>query len=488
MSRKAIVVGLAIVLLVPVYVGLAWAAGHAVHARFDAWEQQVAPKTGQLFKIVERKKTQGIFSSVEELTLELNQALLEEIARPTSGRRHNETSAVNGGQDTSGLGAVSDPWRFTVRNHIQHGPLPGFTGFGIARIDTRLVLDETTREHLSKLIGDREPVVLVTRLGLMGGGVMTLSSPAFEVVTDDSQIAWQGVNGRFAFSRGMNSLECAATAPGMQIHKGDAVAFSLGELSLHCDVDRVFEEIYSGDVSFSLARMDGVDKGDTEHALRMEALSYAAKVAAQGDYLDMAVKLGVGGVETSDVTLKDLQYNLTLKHLHGPTLAAMMRKMKEVSQTVALANPTAMLAMTGAFAEYGPVLLEHSPELVIERIGFRTPDGEVGLTATARLNDFSPGDLAMAEARTALMSKIEATADLWVTEALVQKPWGSDAAPDPEAMGPTPAQRTAAIQQQIAAMEQQGYIRRNNGRLETRVEFKNGALTANGKPLGAPVR
>ena len=51
--------------------------------------------------------------------------------------------------------------------------------------------------------------------------------------------------------------------------------------------------------------------------------------------------------------------------------------------------------------------------------------------------------------------------------------------------GPTPTDRAEMIKQQLAAFEQAGYVTRNNGRFESHLEFKNGALTANGKPLGA---
>lgn len=35
----------------------------------------------------------------------------------------------------------------------------------------------------------------------------------------------------------------------------------------------------------------------------------------------------------------------------------------------------------------------------------------------------------------------------------------------------------------VAAFEQQGFVTRKDGQLHTHIEFKSGALTANGKPL-----
>ncbi|WP_414717617.1 DUF945 family protein [Steroidobacter sp.] len=37
---------------------------------------------------------------------------------------------------------------------------------------------------------------------------------------------------------------------------------------------------------------------------------------------------------------------------------------------------------------------------------------------------------------------------------------------------------------QVAQLEQQGYLQRDGDRLESHIEFRNGALSANGKPIG----
>jgi uncharacterized protein YdgA (DUF945 family) len=39
------------------------------------------------------------------------------------------------------------------------------------------------------------------------------------------------------------------------------------------------------------------------------------------------------------------------------------------------------------------------------------------------------------------------------------------------------------MRQQVAALEQQGFVTRKDGQLHSHIEFKGGQLTANGKPL-----
>jgi uncharacterized protein YdgA (DUF945 family) len=73
---------------------------------------------------------------------------------------------------------------------------------------------------------------------------------------------------------------------------------------------------------------------------------------------------------------------------------------------------------------------------------------------------------------------------MWVSEALLNKDWtrvgNPEAAPPAQAQGPS---RAEAMRQQVAAFEQQGFVTRKDGQLHSHIEFKGGALTANGKPL-----
>jgi hypothetical protein len=128
-----------------------------------------------------------------------------------------------------------------------------------------------------------------------------------------------------------------------------------------------------------------------------------------------------------------------------------------------------------------PQLLEHSPQLVIDHIGFTAPEGEFGIKGTAELPGFHKDDLATPQSRAALMGKIVANADVWISEALLNKDWsGPTEKAEVSNEGPGQAE---AMRRQVSAFEQQGFVTRKVGQLHTHIEFKGGALTANGKPL-----
>jgi uncharacterized protein YdgA (DUF945 family) len=477
MNRNAII-GIAVVALVPVYVGLSWATGQAAHSRVNAWEQEVASQAGHIYRIAERQKQQGLFSSTETITFELS----PEFAAAMQG--------------TSADGESGKPFRLTLRNDLQHGPLPGLRSLGLARIETRVVLDEKTAAELQKELGVTEPFVAVTRVGFLGGGTTTVTSPAFKKEMKPGEIIeWRGFEAKFSFDGTLDSFECDARAPGLIGRTGDQSIMTFEDLTFDCDFERVFDELYAGDASFAWKRMHvNPEITGSGSSMQMDDLRYTVRASASGDYYDAALDASVGSFVMDKVTITDLAYQLALKHLHGKTLAGMSKKYQEATQSMAFNDPMAGAQVAGILAEFGPTLLEHSPELVIERIGFRMPEGEFGIKGSLKVLEITQEELQALQSPMQLLSKLEAAFDVWVSQGLLEKDWdalsaGTDTpgTESIEGVQETPAARSQTVEmmrQQVAAMEQAGYVKRNGGRLESRIEFKNGALTANGKPVG----
>lgn len=481
MNSRFIVAASAAAVLVIGYVGSSWALGRAVHSSFDTWEQQLAKQPLPMIKMAERKYTPGVFSSVEEVTFEFNRELFDQLrkSRQPEQRESNELD--------------QPPIRFTVRNEVKHGPFPGFAGMGMGRIDTKFVWSKEVREQLDKLLPGREPVEISTRLGLLGGANSHVTSPAFEFKDETTTLAWQGFEGDFSVGRNMDTMGCDATAPGLSVYVAHGAGAKLETLKLTCEGERAFDALYTGTVNFEIANIEGSAK-DGASPLRMQKLSYSSDVRSEGDYMDWAVKAGVGALNFMQYDLSDVKYQLSLRHLHGPTYAALVSKMQNTAMSSMGGDPTASIAFAGALAEFGPQLLEHSPKIVIDHIGFSSPEGEFGIKGTVELPGFKKDDLATAQSRAALPGKVVANADVWISEGLLNKDWSApqektDVTNEEAARAPRRAEdaqspsRVEALRQQVAAFEQRGFVTRKDGQLHSHIEFKGGALTANGKPL-----
>jgi uncharacterized protein YdgA (DUF945 family) len=376
-----------------------------------------------------------------------------------------------------------------MRSEVTHGPFPGFTAIGTGRIDTKFVWSKEVREKLDKVLPGREPVEIATLLGFLGGMSSHVTSPAFDFKDEKTTVAWKGFEGDFSVGRNMGSMDCDATAPGLSVYDADGAGAKLETLKLTCDGERMFDALYNGTVNFEIANLEGNAKGGAS-PMRMQKLSYSSDVRTDGEYVDVAVKAGVGALNYMQYDLSDLKYHLSLRHLHGPTYAALARKMQESWMSSMSGDPASSLALAGAFGEYGPQLLEHSPQLVIDHIGFSAPEGEFGIKGTAELAGFKKDDFATPQSRAALAGKVVANADVWISEALLNKDWSAPvAATDvsnekaPRAEDAQNPSKVEGLRQQVAAFEQQGFVTRKDGQLHTHIEFKGGALTANGKPL-----
>jgi uncharacterized protein YdgA (DUF945 family) len=479
--NKSIIGASAAAVLVVGYVGASWGLGRIVHSGFDNWEQALAQKPNGILKVAERKYTPGVFSSVEDVTFEFNRALFDD-AMKSRQQRAQENDGELDEQAEVPVDEPKAPVRFTMHNEVTHGPLPGFTSVGSGRVRTTFVWSKEVRAELDKVLPGREPVEISTLFGLLGGMKSHVTSPAFDFKDENTTASWKGFEGDFSVGRNLGTIRCDATAPGLTVIDTDGKGGKLESLKIGCEGERIFDALYDGTINFEIANFETSSK-DAAVALRLRNLSYATDVRADGEYIDMALKATVGGLTFMQNELSDLKYHLSIHHVHGPTYAALTRKMQNMSLSTLGGDPTASLAIAGAFAEYGPQLLEHSPQLVIDHIGFTMPEGEFGIKGSAELAGFSKDDFATAQSRAALIGKVVANADVWISEGLLSKDWSKTNVSDPQpAEDPGPS-RVEAMRQQVAALEQQGFVTRKAGQLQSHIEFKGGQLTANGKPL-----
>src|SRR5450432_3259071 len=120
----------------------------------------------------------------------------------------------------------------TLRSVIYHGPLPGFSSLGIARIDHSLVFDEATAKELAKAFGDVPPLTAVTTVNLAGDGVTELKGAPATYKSGDGSVAWQGLTGTVRFAKDMSSYSAEMTAPGVLLTGKDGGTASLDALSM----------------------------------------------------------------------------------------------------------------------------------------------------------------------------------------------------------------------------------------------------------------
>ena len=493
--KKLVIAAVVLVVLLAV---APWGVGKVAEQRLDQGLEQLI-EVAPYLSVVERKYTPGWFKSEQVVTFEAfgplmkafsPKALEEAMAKQDQSTDGDAEPTAEAAVPADAADVPADPTgtpdaavevpepasdlpksvRFTVRNEVLHGPVLGLSGFGIARVNTHLVLDEKIRKELEEVFGPKAPVEVTTRVGFLGGGTTTFKSEGRTLKPKDSktEITWETFELSVGFSRNLDDYDIDGKWPKLEFtDRGDNTHFVMTNMSLDGDGKRVRGDLYDGDFNFAIDNVTFV--GASKEKVEINKAQYLVTSESSDDFTGMGFKLGLGDVTSRElsamgVEIKEAHYDLSVRRLHTETLEKVVADVKAMYATPLTNSLQASEVMFAPLKEHGMELLKYDPEFVIDRIGFATPDGDGYIKGVVKLKgataeDFGAGSMG-------LIGKIHADINIDVSEKMVQKfPNGSTTA---------------------GAAVDSGYVKREGERLICRIEFKEGELTVNGKPQAIP--
>jgi uncharacterized protein YdgA (DUF945 family) len=443
--KKALIVLVVLALLLVV---APWSIGKLAEKRIDHGLDQFVAQAPYL-SIVERTWTSGWFRSGQDVTFAVSGPWMR---------------AVNLGS------AGNDTVRFAVRNEVLHGPVLGFSGFGLARVNSKVVFNDAVRKKLIELFGTDEPVRASTRVGFFGGGTTTFSGDerSVKVGGESRGVSWDAFKLSVSYSRNLDSVDLDGKWPRLELRNASSgTSVLLREVTLEADNERVSGNLYDTDftVAIDSARIVGAD----QDAVEVADIQYGADTASDGDYMSFAAKIGSGSVRSKQLAdkgleLEEVHYDFTLRRLHTETLAKMMTAIK-ASQELSVAGAAGVdAAKFGPIKEHGMALLKHDPEFVIDRIGFATVDGDGYIKGLIRLKGVTEEDLSTGGL--SLITKLDAEINVDFSQKMVDKLPGGAAA--------------------VGNMVDEGTLKRERDRYVSKIELRHGELRVNGKAQGFP--
>lgn len=386
------------------------------------------------------------------------------------------------------------PVSVTLRNVIHHGPLPGFSGLGIARVEHSLAFDDATAKELAKAFGDRPPVSAVTRIDFSGGGYTELAGAPGSYQRDDGKLTWQGLTGTVRFTNAMSSYSADLTAPGVSVTGKDGVTASLNAFSLKMDQVRMAstQNLYLGTLNARVQSAALTKGGKTEFELKNLAMS-SEVTSKDAEFLDIAGRFRADEFASAALSGTNAEYAFSARHLHAQSLDKLSTAMQQARQSAGSNDAAAQQAgMQQVFASHGLALLRHDPVIAIERLGFVGKDGETKLAGTVRLVGVTDADMANPMG---LVAKVDLEATLKVAEALLTT-FMSEASlkgmraqgrePTAEEIAQLAAQQRMAYDAKVGELIAAGSVVREGGTLSARLSFKGGEFLVNGKPFAAP--
>lgn len=407
------------------------------------------------FAVVERKYTSGWFTSEQVLTFELRNPWTKLLGTGLLNDDNGELSTENK--------SVPDSPRFTVRNRIQHGPVLWPFGFGAARVRSEIDWSDEAREAMKKVFGDDEPFSIVSRVGFFGGGTTTLSSAARTIKPESGgEISWDEFEFSVHYTRDASKLSFDGEWPRFEARSNDGGHFVMRDFEAEGSAERIVGDLYDSEGVFEIDSMRVVDtRGE---AVEAKDIEYVVDTNRQGDFVDVSVKLGSGPVTTKQLTLTEAHYDFTLRHLHSESLDKLLQAIRQSYARASDETSEVSLGMTDEEKQTFFAVLNQNPEFAIDRIGFATKAGDGFIKGVLRFNGVTEADFAMGGL--GLIGKLDAEFDIDFSEALIQE-LGGDFAPVDMAVS-------------------EGYAVRKQGRVTSRIEFKAGELTINGKSQAIP--
>ncbi|HEX6396704.1 MAG TPA: DUF945 family protein, partial [Steroidobacteraceae bacterium] len=365
--------------------------------------------------------------------------------------------------------APVEPIRVKVRNEILHGPVLWPASLGIARINTRLELDARTRQKIVDIFGSEDPVRISTRVGFFGGGTTRLYGDGRSIRARDGKgsLKYDDYTLDISYSGDLDDVDLDGSWPQLEILPAEGGSVLVDDVSLVSRNERILGDLYDTDLRLRVdtVRVVGPDKSE----MRIDGVHYLVDTSLDGDFIDVAGKFGSGHVKSKELEemkldLDEVHYDFTLRHLHVKTLAEIYTRFKQMYAKPISTPADLDAAMLAPLRQQGAELLKYDPELIIDRIGVATPDGDGYLKGALRLKGATPQDLEMGFM--ALIGKIEADITIEMAQKLIEK---------------IPSGATSA-----GAAVDAGYARRDGDKLVSHIEFKRGELKVNGKAQGFP--
>lgn len=456
---KKVLIAAVVVACVPLYCGATWLCANATRARIDQSLQRIADQSRGMIKIAAKKTGNHFFTSSEDITLEIDHPALQLLMK------------------SGAIGNASN--QFVIHNDIAYGPLPGLRSIGVARVETSVVLTDEQRKKLIEIFGTSTPVRIFTTFGYFGNSYVDVISPRLDIRPKDGSTAtWKGLNLRFSIAPDARDVSFSGGSPGLVVNGKDRSVFQMNDIRFKGALQRKFDVLFDGEETLKIGAISFQPQDKPESSFAINDVVYGIKSAINTDFLNASASVGSGKVSYQNVSVEETHLDFGINHLDTKATVSLYKLLDE-ARTRAIASPANGTAGNPAQVDDMKqrathdvlTLLQHAPVAAFNNIGFATSNGILKITGTATINDVVESDLLPTVQYDSLLRKIHAQSDISIDQQLIDH-WPI-------------AETASAIKQQTTQLEAQGYLLRKGDKLQSHVEYKDGKLTANGKPVGS---
>jgi uncharacterized protein YdgA (DUF945 family) len=389
-----------------------------------------------------------------------------------------------------------DPRGVEFHHTFVHGPIPFGellagrlpTSFALAVIESDFRPKFAERSPWMEGLAGRPLVRFRTTLERSGWIELVVESPAIQLETGDSSLAWDGIQGSALVSPDFARVSGAIEAPSLELHS-DGQLLRMAAASLEFANETSANGLPEGAVVFSLAELSSERAGAAGFRLRNGSLharndedlafdSYEMRVGGAFDELSSdGDRFGPGAVELAVRNLKASALRELGEQIEA--LAAQHHSGGEVDLASLNAGLTAL-----------PKLVELSPEIALTRFELTGEEGALAGTASIGIDGEKAHGMPFP---LALSLAVEADASFFVPAKMFHRAAETYLMASSGNDGPIPPNQTRQdLEAQAALMRSQlvnsfleaGHIVREGGGYRIRARLREGQLWLNGRPTG----
>jgi uncharacterized protein YdgA (DUF945 family) len=397
---------------------------------------------------------------------------------------------------------------YSLVSKVNHGPFPKLTGFGVGRINTTVLWNAKQRKELETLFGNKEPIEVITKVGLGSVHTTTIFSPAIEkaLIANGEEVAWGGMSGTFEHGGKEKKIVGKLTVPRVFIRntggsvKKDAQVIEIANLEFSSNLKGALNNLYSGETSFKLddlkfstgAAVAGSKTGLVSapfESIHIKGLTYSSNDKMHGPTASGNTKFNVERFAikaAKPITLTNVGYEFAIDQIPSKALDDMYSAINKWYLATAFEKDhkpnQAMLAASTEKRDAEQLMLKKFPELfsqnpifTIKRLSFDSDYGGARISGKINFNGVKSDLITVPELMKILTKNIEADLHVSTSKNLLSGPQITDV-----------NSSMRELDSKIDAFVADGYVALENDQYKTNFKFKAGAASFNGKVISLP--
>lgn len=473
-----------------------------------------------LLKVKQRIYHRGFFSSDATTELTINSQMLANVLKILP----NSNTAMQLRDQSYSIRYIS---------HIEHGI---FAGILHGKILPTLSYAKTTVEYsdnvkaiLNKFFNGKVPLEVYDITYLNKSGRIKFISPSFdyEEAVSGVKVVWGGLDASLSYNRNFTKFNNELFVPHLQL-----IAPTKGEIALE-GLSYITNSTYSpnkikiGDtnVKVNLAKVMWKDKialnfklGDVlrmitgvnsaEFLNGVDALNpsdfvfkhieYASTSNEENNFFKASAKVGFDSLITNGVSYGPMNLNIALDHILAPQFSRLVDSIESFSANSGIAVTSGTNSATTnpdnlkreqfiklLKANFAPILVE-SPVLTLSDFKLKTPSGLIKISGNVTTNNFVLSDM---NNQDKFMSKVLLDLDFSVPKVVISYLFilqmkylltAGNAELDQQSAEALTKVVNILLDNQINTWTKKGYLKYNNGLLESHLSLHGSKLMVNG--------